>query len=376
METQESIQPVKKDNRRRQLFVVVGLIAAICLAVYAYREYRILSIPTVSEAWASTGVEYANTDSVAAVRCSDGALNVLATAKWGDRIDVFDGASGRFIQSVGQSGEGPREFRRPNGIAIVRFAGGQDPSPAQDATSQSATIDQAILVVEREGARVQMLSADDYQCIGFVGEKVLKRPYGAALSYLEERPLLYVTDTDVPADKTVSVFRLALKSNLVEGTLVRQFGDAGDGRIHKAESIVVDDAFARVLLCDEDRSQRNVKVYNLDGSFTGRTFGDGIIGGDPEGLAIVAAAQGDFILVTDQRSKITIWHAFDRESLAHIASLTGEPRIANTDGIGLFVEPFGDFAAGAMFAVNDDADVRAYDLVSIINVVDQARSSR
>lgn len=375
METQTPSQPVKNDRSRRLPVVVVVALTAIVLAVYAYRQARLPDVHRVAQIWKSTDVDDANTDSVAALRNNGGRLLVLATAKWGDRIDVFDALTGRFMQHIGKSGDGPGEFRRPNGIAIARF---DAQAPIADAGGPSALREMrdssVVVVVEREGARAQLLSALDFKPVGIVGAGILKRPYGAAISYRDPSTYLYVTDSEVPPDKTVSVFRLARSADGVTGTLVAQFGDDGEGRILKAESIVVDDDLERVLLCDEDRSQHNVKVYGIDGKFTGRTFGDGIIVGDPEGIVIVNSTAGDFILVTDQRSKITIWHAFDRKTYAFITSFTGEPRIANTDGICIYPETFGDHPAGALFAVNDDADIRAYDLKAIINWVDHARS--
>lgn len=338
------------------------------LAFYAYRHMQIPNVPCVPQIWTSTGVEYANTDSVAALRDAEGRVRVLATAKWGDRLDIFDGATGIFIESIGKGGESPGAFRRPNGITIVQFSPQSQRAITTNAPSPGPA-EQVVVVVEREGARVQVLAGDDCHPRGMVGERILRRPYGAAVSYREKDPLLYVTDTDVTPDKTVSVFRLSRTAQAVSGELVQQFGDIGQGRIHKAESILVDDDFGRVLLCDEDRSQRNVKVYDLAGAFTGRTFGDGIIDGDPEGIALVHAPAGDFILVTDQRSKITIWHAFDRESLKFLASFSGEPRIANTDGICVFEGAIAGHAAGALIAVNDDADIRAFDLAAIIQLI-------
>lgn len=372
---EKNIRQQVKNRRLRGLAVgVVVVVTAIGLAVYAYQEMHIPDVPLVQQMWASSGVDYSNTDSVAAVRTNDGAVRVYATAKWGDCIDVFDGMNGAFLKRVGRGGESPGEFRRPNGIVALHFKDRQQQATSQVSQSaQPQQIRQAIVVVERDGDRVQVLSLDCLP-IGMIGERIVRRPYGAAVSYLEEDPLLYVTDTDVTPDRTVSVFRLKRAGERVTGTLERQFGDVGAGRIHKAESIVVDDRFRRVLLCDEGKSQKDVKVYDLDGTYTGRTFGDGLVVGDPEGIVICESPKGGFVLLTDQRAKITIWHAFDRESLEFITSFSGETRIANTDGICLLTEPFRGHSAGAMFAVNDDTDIRAYDLEEIIRLVDGARA--
>ncbi|MCB9851850.1 MAG: hypothetical protein H6819_02040 [Phycisphaerales bacterium] len=374
MDTQNASPDVIRDRSRRRSIAATVAVVVIALSVYAYQRNRMPNVPGIPQMWKSTGVDYANTDSVAALRHADGGVRVLATAKWGDYIDVFDGLTGRAVTRIGKTGDNPGEFRRPNGIAIARISAPAASLESDSADRRAGSVGSAIVVVEREGARVQILSADDYHPMGVVGAGVLHRPYGAALSYSEADPLLYVTDSECPAQETVSVFRLVMTADGVTGTLVRRFGDDGPGQILKAESIVIDDELGRVLLCDEDRSQRNVKVYDLNGRFSGRTFGDGIVVGDPEGIVIVKAVAGDFILLTDQRSKITIWHAFDCSTLTHVTSFTGQPRIANTDGICVFQGEFETHLEGAMFAVNDDADVRAYDLHTIITLVEGARS--
>ncbi|HPF37296.1 MAG TPA: hypothetical protein P5081_15525 [Phycisphaerae bacterium] len=387
MHSDESSVIEAAERSIRLWITLIAVVAAIALAVYLVRRTRIPDVAKIQQMWKSTGVEYANTDSLTAIRHPHGGrVRVLATAKWGDRLDVFDAASGQFVMRVGKSGDGPGEFRRPNGIVTVNMNTAASSNPAVNrGRIDFRSLATTLAVVERDGARVQLLTGDRYAPIAIIGAGVLHRPYGAAVSYSEEEPLLFVTDTDCPAEETVSVFRLTLISGEVKSELVRRFGDAGPGRIHKAESIVVDDRFNRVLLCDEERSQHNVKVYDLEGKFTGETFGDGIVVGDPEGIVIVKPSElygapkdavgEDFVLLTDQRAKITIWHAFDRQSLAYITSFTGDPSIANTDGICIFEGGFNSHLRGAMFAVNDDADVRAYDLGKIIEFVNAARSS-
>lgn len=311
----------------------------------------------IAQRWASSGIAYAETDSLAACRLADGAVRVYATAKDGNRIDVFDAATGRHVQSFGETGSATGQLAYPNGIIVATLDGRP-----------------FVLVVERDNHRVQAFRADSGEPAGVLGSDELHRPYGCALSLAGDAPLLFVTDTEVPAGETVNVFKLSLDGSALRGALVRSFGDSdGDGRIRTAESIAVDDRHGHVLLCDEHESARDVKVYTLDGAFTGRSFGRSDVVREPEGIAIVDSPGSGVIILTDQQKALSVWHLYDRRTFAHLASCTGEPTIANTDGICVLAEPFGPFAGGAMFAVHDDAEVRAYALEDIVALAPRPR---
>lgn len=308
----------------------------------------------VQRTWQSSGVTYGETDSLTTCTLRDGQVLVIATAKEADRLDVFDGATGKFIRSVGRTGDGPGQFRYPNGIVTAHVTSASTDRPV-------------ILVVERDNARVQALWADNFEPAGRFGDDVLHKPYGAALSYAGGRTHLFVTDETAPLNQRVHVFALRLADDCIDGRHVRSFGETtGPGVIHEPESIVIDDVRDRVFLCDEDSTAgKNVKIYTTDGAFTGTILGDGLIEGDPEGLAICRGTTDDLLLVTDQQKSLTTWHVFDLESLEHLGSFTGRPRIANTDGICVHAAPFGPFTGGALFAVDDDAEVCAYDLAAV-----------
>ena len=77
------------------------------------------------------------------------------------------------------------------------------------------------------------------------------------------------------------------------------------------------------------------------------------------------------LIVTDQQKAISVWHVYDRRTLAYRGAFTGTPTVANTDGICVHVTPFGPFTGGALFAVHDDLEVRAYDMAAVLKAVER-----
>lgn len=336
-----------------------GLTMAVALAL------AFVGAPTaphaVSQAWASSGGDYAETDSLAACRLSDGTVRVYATAKKGDRIDIIDASTGRRLGTWGRTGTGVGELRYPNGIAAVRF--GDDRAGGESRV--------AIAVVERDNKRVQLFWPETGSPAAILGTDQLHRPYGVAGAVLDRKTVLFVTDTGVARDRTVHVFELSLAGGAITAKHIRHFGEKeGPGAIGEAESILVDERHRRVLLCDE--SEKNVKVYDCDGRFAGRTFGQTLIVGDPEGLALVEARDARYVILTDQREAVTIWHVFDADGYKHIGSWTGNPTVANTDGVAIYPHQYSGFPHGAFFAVNNDADVRAYRIEDILKTISAA----
>lgn len=323
----------------------------------------------IPQAWASSGTTYADTDSLAACTTPDGKTMLFATSKQGHCIDIFDGETGRFVRRHGRQGAGEGDFNRPNGIAVVEFpVAGATTAPAWSPTRP------VVFVVERDNARVQAFWPGDLKPAGLFGKEQLKKPYGLAVSYHPDGILLYVTDNDVPSEHAVKVYRVRLHERNVKAEYVRNLGDAtGIGALGKTETVAVDDRLDRVLLCDEAPDQLCVKVYTRNGRFTGRTFGRGLIRGQPEGMAVYDAPGEGVVILTDQQPDITIWHVFDRNDYRHLGAFTGEPTIANTDGVCLYARPFGRFSSGAFFAVHDDSDIRAYDYADVLRGIRKTR---
>jgi 3-phytase len=339
---------------KTSIILLQFLLACSCDAKPPVDEPRI-----IARTWASSGTTYAETDSLAACRVGT-QVRLFATSKHGHRLDVFDAANGKFITSVGTEGADKGQFRRPNGIVSANLK--NDPSRP------------ILFVVERDNARVQAIWPDTYKSAGIFGKGILTRPYGAAIAEEHDGLVLYVSDDRVPDHKCIRRFAIVESAGEISANYLGSLGDtSGEGAILKPESLVWDPVMKVLLICDEDKSRKNVKVYGSDGKFRGKLFAGGIVQGDPEGLVIADSSRGGFIILTDQRKDITIWHLFDRRSYQYLTSVTGKPAITNTDGICLFPQAFGPFKKGALFAVDNDADIHAFELDDFIRLAENSK---
>jgi len=360
------------DNRVLKAVAITLLFAAATAGFLWEADFAAPDHPTIRQAWASSGTNYDETDSLAVCPSIDGRVVVFASSKKGHRLDLFDAGTGKFVRRFGTQGTGPGALERPNGVVAARM-----PATKEGAAANGESERWIVFVIERGSHRVQGIWADDLSAAGTFGEGDLTRPYGGAVAYRDGRVHLYVTDTRCPPDERVRVYAIERKGDGIAGRLVRSFGDKeGPGVIHTPESICVDDRLGRVLCCDEEAGYRDVKVYSLDGRFTGTVFAGSEIRREPEGIVVVGDDPGGFIVVTDQQKKLSVWHLYDRETYAHLGAFTGEPRIANTDGIAVYEDALPGLPGGALFAVHDDADVRAYDLNDIRALATRGRAPK
>lgn len=291
-----------------------------------------------------------NVDSPAIWHGPDGQHWLLATAKETDVIIVYDATDGSVLDRIGETGTGPGQFRRPNGIRVV---------------------DDWMLVVERDNRRIQIFSLPDVTPMGSFGADQLERPYGlTVLANDEDAYDLYVTDAyeepdeSVPPtdelDRRVHHFTFAVNRDQLTSTHVRTIGDTtGAGILKEVESLHADRMHDRLLVADEHESQQHVNVYTLDGRFTGTVLGDDVFTREPEGIDLYTCADGSgYWVLTDQHEQENAFHVFDRASLDYVGRFTGATT-QNTDGIVLTQRAFGPFDRGAFFAVHNDGNVAA-----------------
>jgi 3-phytase len=307
--------------------------------------------PVVIEAWQSARIPDANLDSLAVWRTDLGALWLIATAKTTHQLVVFDAATGETLRHVGSEGAGLGSFRRPNGIALAG---------------------RLCLVVERDNRRVQVLELPDLVPVATFGESVLEHPYGIAVVESGRATWeVYVSDAYERADgsvpraselgKRIKHFRLRRDGSSVIGELVRSFGATdGAGVLRVVESLEVDPHRSWILIAEEEEPDTFIKVYDLEGGFTGRTVGRRLFRHQVEGIALRPCDRSTgWWIVSDQGPHRTEFHLLDRETLEPRGMFVGGAT-ANTDGIAVFAEPFAGFPDGALFAVDDDAAVAAF----------------
>jgi 3-phytase len=319
----------------------------------------ITSPVAVRHVWRSPEFPNTEIDSLALWRGKDDEPLLYVTSKPADTVEVLNAVSGEKVRTLGKKGKGPGEFKRPNGIAVI---------------------DDYLLVVERDNHRVQVFSLPGEKSVLEFGKKELRKPYGIALAKSDTGWSIFITDdydlgtteTGGKPDATERIKQYAWETTGTPPTVrfVKAFGDKdGPGRLDIVESIVADEAKKQLYICDE--KDRSVLVYTLDGQFTGETFGDSIIENDPEGIVVADVPRADgstsaVIMLSDQGASATLFRVFDRDTKRHLGAFTGEPVIANTDGIALGRVDDSPFEGWAFFAVHDDKCVDAFALRDVL----------
>jgi 3-phytase len=337
---------------------VLGL--ASCRTASLPRLDQVVVTPVVvPEAFVTARDGADNLDSPAVWHGPDWQHWLLVTAKDTDRLLVFDAATGVNLRRV-DGGEASEPFGRPNGIAVV---------------------DDLVFVVERDRARVQALGLPDFAPLGSFGGDVLERPYGITVLPLDDdRYLLFVTDNyrgflganppDRALGRRVHRFEVTVSGGTLTARHAGAFGETdGPGVVRVAESVLADAAHARLFVAEEEPRQSAVRVYGLDGRYAGRDVPASLFPNQAEGLALAACTDGaGYVVATDQHPERSVFHVFDRATLAYRGAFAGRT-VANTDGVALTLHPFGPFARGAFFAVDDDAAVAAFDWGAVLDAL-------
>ena len=314
---------------------------------------RVADFEAIAPDWVSPEFAGDELDSVTAWTAPDGTAWLIVSAKDGNRLQVLDAETGAPLRTFGAAGERPGALRRPNGVFAVN---------------------DLLLVVERDNHRVQVLRLPDFLPLATFGEADLVSPYGIwarALGEGEYEVLVtdsYMSDFDAalpPAlpllDRRIKRFRVEADGAYVSARLEQAFGDtSAAGALRMVESIAGDPVNGRLLIAEEDvRAGTALRVYTFAGEYSGRNLGFGLIRAQAEGIALWACADGSgYWIATDQFADRSVFHVFDRHSLAHLGAFASK-RIANTDGIWLRQGGSGRFPDGALFAVHDDRAVAA-----------------
>jgi len=311
----------------------------------------------VPERYVSAETPEEELDSVATWQSDEGMLWLIATGKSSHRLVIYDAEDGTRLRDYGKEGAALGEFNRPNGIAVYA---------------------DYLFVVERDNHRVQVIHLPDLVPVGSFGEKELRSPYGLWLNETEPGELeVYVTDSfmygkkyDVvppfdELDQRVRRYRVQFDQ---AGRLRANYGGAfGDTRpdyaLRMVESIAGDRANDRMLIADEDRRHLStLREYTFSGKFTGRSLPQDSFGAEAEGVALWTCPDGGgYWIAVDQLAPLTLFHLFDRVTLAPVGTFHGDTT-AHTDGVVLHAAATPRFPGGALFAVHDDKAVTAFDL--------------
>jgi 3-phytase len=309
-----------------------------------------------------------NVDSPAVWHGENGENWLLATAKEGNTIIVYNAEDGAFLKRFGGMVDGLGAFSRPNGIHVV---------------------DDLLLVVERDNRRIQVFELPDFTPLGFFGGEQLQKPYGITVGKTGEGTYdAYITDNYETADETippaaelgqrVHYFTFKIENGKVLAIHQKAFGDTeGKGVLHKVESLLLDRELNRLLIANEYSEQRDIKIYNLDGTFSGETISNKYFDSEPEGIALFSCPEDNsgYYITTDQSDNNNKFEVFDRKTLKHLGTFGGE-MTTNTDGVALSQESFGNFKNGAFFPVHDDGSITAISWDKIAEALDLKKNCR
>lgn len=313
-----------------------------------------LAYVEVAEAFLTVASPELNLDSPAAWQQSDGSMWLYATSKAAGMLLIYDGDTGLLKGSGGSKGEGAGEFNRPNGI----FA-----------------INDLLLVVERDNRRVQVLRLPGLQPLGFFGADALRSPYGIWVRSQGEGYEAFVSDSfmdgadydQVPPmqslDKRYRRYRLWVEGDTLRAEESGTFGATDPaGAIHMAESVWGDEVQGRLMLAEEyPPIGSRVRIYDMEGNYSGQDLGAELFRAQAEGISLWQCSDGSgYWITTDQFKDRSLFHIFDRQTLAHRGSFAGL-QTANTDGIWLHQAPTRAFPDGVLYAVHDDQAVAAFD---------------
>ena len=112
-----------------------------------------------------------------------------------------------------------------------------------------------------------------------------------------------------------------------------------------------------------------LREYGFDGRPTGRSLPQGSFAAEAEGVALWSCPGGDgYWIAVDQLAPLTTFHLFERDTLAPAGSFQGKAT-AYTDGIALDATASPRFPGGALYAVDNDVAVTAFDLRDVVSAL-------
>ena len=311
----------------------------------------------VKEAFVTPATPEENIDSPASW-LQDGKRMLVASAKATDQLVVYDGDTGQRLRTVGGTGTALGQLQRPNGVATID--------------------DRYLFVVERDNHRVQMFQLPDFTPLLAFGADALQQPYGLWVQPKGEGYEVLVSDAYMAGedaqgediipplaqlDRRFRRYELTQAGGKWTARDAGAFGDTGAaGAIRVPESLFGDAANNRLLVAEEDVPTGTLlREYDLQGRYLGRDVGKGQYVAQAEGIALMRCADGSgWWVASDQFADRTVFHLFDRRSLAHVGSFAGEVT-GLTDGVWLDERGDARFPQGVLYASHLDLGVAAFD---------------
>ena len=311
----------------------------------------------VKEAFVTASTPEENIDSPASW-LQDGKRMLVASAKATDQLVVYDGDTGQRLRTFGGTGTALGQLQRPNGVATID--------------------DRYLFVVERDNHRVQMFQLPDFTPLLAFGADALQQPYGLWVQPKGEGYEVLVSDAYMAGedaqgediipplaqlDRRFRRYELTQAGGKWTARDAGAFGDTGAaGAIRVPESLFGDAANNRLLVAEEDVPTGTLlREYDLQGRYLGRDVGKGQYVAQAEGIALMRCADGSgWWVASDQFADRTVFHLFDRRSLAHAGSFAGEVT-GLTDGVWLDERGDARFPQGVLYASHLDLGVAAFD---------------
>ncbi len=280
---------------------------------------------------------------------------IIGTAKESHSLMVYNWKQNGTLVKKYEEG-----FQRPNGISLL--------------------LDNYIVVVERDGHQMKLISIPDLKIVqDGIGRDELKRPYGSTSGIIHFKNIthtivdVFVTDNYMKLDDNkkykvvppmnelhsrIHQYRFYfINSIFSKWELVNQFGDtSGRGVLYIVESIVYDSMYDNLLIADEH--EHVIKVYNKQGQFKHIIMGAEQFVGEPEGFVLYECHDKGFWIATDQLEPHTNFHIFDRVTLQHVTTFRGE-ETRKTDGVAISQE------YDLFCAAHGDASIACFDLKQI-----------
>jgi len=278
-------------------------------------------------------------------------------------VQQYDLTTGEFVKEMpGFKSDRWDTVQRPNGIAVVG---------------------NIAYVVDRENVSVTVASfapssggeGETWKILANFGWDRLIFPYGVAAVAMDKEQRfhrLFVTDSH-PTESHARVLAFSVRflhaaiGNEVVTRVLEAFGDSrGPGVIHKAESLAVSPDLRYMLIADEHKDHRDIKVYDWDNKFMQRTITG--FHGEPEGIATFKLSKQNWFWVCADQTDDPVTNSFrvyDGQTLRHHKTF----RIAGvsvTDGICISQAPVGRrFPEGVMVAADRDQSIAVVDLRNI-----------